>query len=479
MTQQDPTAFLGRAPLALFMALNLVVPSMAQGSSPGQGALARDAGLTLEGEDEGARGHVEAQASASPGQGRRVLFIRGASGTAGFLGGGGDEYLSDIHDTSSAPGNHGWGELRSLLESEGFHVDQVIEGQATPGLEHIDFDAVGTNQYSVVVMGSNNGSYVSPKSEGLLRFLEAGGGVLFIHEGNFGSAWFDAAGSDQPFVEHAGMRACQEFGSYVLRRADGDFVVGGVDMGNHPILIGPDGALGTADDVNEFEGFGVSPTTIENLVPGAQALVLAQAEGLVRENAGPGKGPGTLRPATARDGALLVASVGAGRLASHFDANTFFNNNGEGTSIDELDHRQYASNLFAWLAGPTWNPYGSGKPNSLGQVARMSLLGEPSLALGSVPVFTFGGVPNSPGFVVRGPNPGTLPFAGGTLLVGVPFGRRTPIVLDVMGSMIHFETIAPALVGHVQYYQTIYDDPLDPGGFQVGLSGGLRVQFVP
>ena len=37
----------------------------------------------------------------------RVLFIRGGSGTGGFLEGGADEQLSDIHDTSTAPGNHG------------------------------------------------------------------------------------------------------------------------------------------------------------------------------------------------------------------------------------------------------------------------------------------------------------------------------------------------------------------------------------
>jgi len=39
----------------------------------------------------------------------RILFIRGGSGTGGFVEGGADEHLSDIHDLSTAEYNHGYG----------------------------------------------------------------------------------------------------------------------------------------------------------------------------------------------------------------------------------------------------------------------------------------------------------------------------------------------------------------------------------
>jgi len=42
--------------------------------------------------------------------------------------------------------------------------------------------------------------------------------------------------------------------------------------------------------------------------------------------------------------------VDAGRIAGHFDRNTFFNTNGAGTDITRFDNLQYALNLFAWLA---------------------------------------------------------------------------------------------------------------------------------
>jgi hypothetical protein len=55
--------------------------------------------------------------------------------------------------------------------------------------------------------------------------------------------------------------------------------------------------------------------------------------------------------ATADDASLAVVEHGRGRVACHFDRNTFFNENGAGTSLTRAGNRTYARNLFAWLAG--------------------------------------------------------------------------------------------------------------------------------
>ena len=53
------------------------------------------------------------------------------------------------------------------------------------------------------------------------------------------------------------------------------------------------------------------------------------------------------------DSALVAINADAGRIAGHFDRNTFFNLNGAGTDIDRFDIRTYAINLFTWLATAT------------------------------------------------------------------------------------------------------------------------------
>ncbi|MFT4546272.1 MAG: hypothetical protein ACI8XO_003561 [Verrucomicrobiales bacterium] len=47
----------------------------------------------------------------------------------------------------------------------------------------------------------------------------------------------------------------------------------------------------------------------------------------------------------------MVATFGSGRVAGHYDRNTFFNANGADTDINRLDNEAYSRNLFNWLAG--------------------------------------------------------------------------------------------------------------------------------
>ena len=61
----------------------------------------------------------------------RVLFLRGADRSGGFLEAGDDssrtEQLSDIFNDQTFGGNHGWNELRLTLEGAGFEVEQITE----------------------------------------------------------------------------------------------------------------------------------------------------------------------------------------------------------------------------------------------------------------------------------------------------------------------------------------------------------------
>jgi hypothetical protein len=61
----------------------------------------------------------------------RVLFIRGADRSGGFLEATRDsqrtEQLADINNTSTSAGNHGWAQLATTLRGIGFSVEQITE----------------------------------------------------------------------------------------------------------------------------------------------------------------------------------------------------------------------------------------------------------------------------------------------------------------------------------------------------------------
>src|SRR5438067_4093504 len=143
----------------------------------------------------------------------KILFIRGSSGTGGFYDGGTlaqrDEELADINNTSTAAGNHGWGELASLLRGDGLALTQMIEGPASNNTP-IDLTAINLAQFSVVVFGSNNAAYSTASINALDAFVREGGAALFVSDANFGSNWGDAPSSDQQFLDRFGLRINQD-----------------------------------------------------------------------------------------------------------------------------------------------------------------------------------------------------------------------------------------------------------------------------
>src|SRR5262249_53400302 len=62
---------------------------------------------------------------------------------------------------------------------------------------------------------------------------------------------------------------------------------------------------------------------------------------------------GSLRPVNSRDSSLVLVNAGKGRIVGYFDRNTFFNLHGAGTDITRLNNKQFALNLFGWVADQT------------------------------------------------------------------------------------------------------------------------------
>jgi hypothetical protein len=194
------------------------------------------------------------------------------------------------------------------------------------------------DRYRVIVFGSNNASYNRGSLNAIDNFVRRGGGVMFISDANFGSSWRDAADSDQPFLNRFGLIMNQDRGQFTLSRTARDYLAP-----THPILSG----------VNNFDGEGISYIRTGTPPPGVRHQILVRAVGTTRNNDGTSASrqfKGSDRNVDSRDGAVVLATVDAGRVIGHMDRNTFFNTNGAGTNITRLDNRRYAENLFRFLA---------------------------------------------------------------------------------------------------------------------------------
>lgn len=277
-----------------------------------------------------------------------ILFIRGAERSGGFLEATNDaqrtEQLADIHNDSTSAGNHGWGQLANLLEDEGYELTQFIEpleagapltGQTTGA--PIRFDRMDLSKFDAIVFASNNAKYAKAQINAIEAYVRNGGATLFISDGNFGSDWRDAPNSDQQFLNRFGLTVNQDAGTYSLTRSS-DFS----DI-KHPIF----------NNVTTIDGEGVSPVVVPDSLPaGVNGDVLIRAKGTTNNNNGTSSAndyQGTSRSVAASDAVLSALLVGKGRVATHFDRNTFFNENGAGTDLTRFDNHQFALNLFAWL----------------------------------------------------------------------------------------------------------------------------------
>ena len=220
--------------------------------------------------------------------------------------------------------------------AEGFAPEELTEDPVVGGVPTpVALDTINLSAYSIIVFGSNNAEYSVAQVDALVSYIASGGAALFVSDANFGQNWGDAPSSDQAFLDRFGFVMNQDQGTYAVRRAS-EF-----ELPLHPILNG----------VDSFDGEGVSPISVPLLgdVPSVMRSLVTSARNSVRRNTGAAQGPS--ESVTATDGSLVVATLGSGRIAGHFDRNTFFNLNGAGTNLNRLDNEAYSRNLFNWLAG--------------------------------------------------------------------------------------------------------------------------------
>ncbi len=121
--------------------------------------------------------------------------------------------------------------------------------------------------------------------------------------------------------------------------------------------------------------------------------------------------------------------------------------------------------------------YGTGKVCSAGAMPELCYSGIPSASRGPYQIFVETYLPGEVGYLFHGSSPANLPFAGATLLVGVPIQRGPLVQMDFIGGGMTTWDITPAMIGQTWYFQSWFTDPGDPLG--VGLTGGLELTWYP
>lgn len=416
---------------------------------------------------------VAAQTSVDP-RGRSVLFIRGADGSGG-LGNGSTqqrtEHLSDINNVSTQSGNHGFGELANLLRTDGFKVSQWIESQGflTTALLF---------PHRIIVLASNNRVYAAAEVSAFHTYMDAGGSALFISDANWGSNFNAAPASDNQFLARYGLSMYQDSANgvpVISRTTAGRFI-----QPDYPALSGPDGK-GGFDDVNSYEGEGVSYLHVERGSGGWVASVLVSATGfMVRKTTTNGQ-PGGLVAATSRDGAMVMAQKDDGLILGHFDRNTFFNRNGTGSDLTKRDNRQLALDIFRTLASVQARAKSVGSPCGRSGRTPSLIVGVPNLGR-SVLWSVRGAAPNQVLgmlYSVGAPKPTTLP---GGCVVQPDLGSAFYMLVGTTNGSGDFVTSYPlprghALSGEVLTAQMVIAAPGGPVFGSVELTGGVELRL--
>jgi hypothetical protein len=227
-------------------------------------------------------------------------------------------------------GRNGYAQLVDMLHREQGH--NVSELQDTdPAVNPLTL--LGLKPYDLIVLGSNNRRYSVGEAAVLRQYVTEGGSVLALSDSRFGlspnrSQNLLGAGelSDNDLVGQFGFYI--EHDNYtIVDPTPARFV-----DPQHPIVSG----------LSQFRGEGVSLIRVS----GTEATIVVRGDGLPLTDGVTITGPNYAITA--------AAQVGQGRIAATFDRNTFFNAGvgSDGTDLDQFDNRQYARNLFNWLARP-------------------------------------------------------------------------------------------------------------------------------
>lgn len=121
--------------------------------------------------------------------------------------------------------------------------------------------------------------------------------------------------------------------------------------------------------------------------------------------------------------------------------------------------------------------YGVAKRLSNGRLPVLSWSGAPSVGGGGFAVVVRNGLPGSFGKLSAAPASASVPFQGGTLLLGGPITTVANFQLDPTGQALLPIALAPGMVGTEVHYQAFFRDRGVPGG--AAMTNALDVQFCP
>jgi hypothetical protein len=122
--------------------------------------------------------------------------------------------------------------------------------------------------------------------------------------------------------------------------------------------------------------------------------------------------------------------------------------------------------------------FGPGKVNSTGFAATLASLGTPSPS-GGFQLTLYNAPAQAYGVVYSSAQTSSIPYLGGTLLLGSPLTRDIAWHTSVFGDVTAPLPVLPAMIGTTRYYQALFLDPASNDGFRLGMSRALRVDFCP
>lgn len=123
--------------------------------------------------------------------------------------------------------------------------------------------------------------------------------------------------------------------------------------------------------------------------------------------------------------------------------------------------------------------FGTAKTSSIGKRPALGWNGTASAATGGFQLQVRNLPPGVSGVLFFGQEITELPFHGGTLYAQPPLRRSAVLTADASGRVFHDVLAHPGLVGASAVFQFWFADPAHPDGTGVGLSGGLKVIYLP
>ncbi len=262
-----------------------------------------------------------------------VVLVRRAKGIAYIYG---DIAADGTLPSGAAPpydqmlltdsGNTGLSEFKTLVENEGYSIEQSYDQDTT-------LDAAYLDQFSVIIFGLHQKIWSAAEKAALDTWLRAGGGMLIYSDSAAGGR-FNLVGAQNTTGQTVVNNLISQYGMEVtVDQANGIKTATAGPSATHPIVLGN----------VVLEGEGVSPVAVS---PGGTAVRLIPYEGE------PIPHQQNLTIQNPQFAALALQRVGSGNVIAMFDRQPMWNN-GPGSDIDEEDNREILRRIVNFLATPS------------------------------------------------------------------------------------------------------------------------------